>query len=278
MSKKMLSVFLLLSMLIPVSASAHSLYIQAGRYKVLEGKKSPLFFCYGHHIPIDDAVRSKKLNFIKVLRPDSKVVEIKLRDEKSLHSYLVNYDVPGTYVLTATTNPGHFTTWLDKKGRKRHSIKPMSSVVDRASEIVSSLRSSQWTKTYVVCENPSAIFPAITGMPMELVPSKDVNMLKKGEIVEFQAYMNGKPYNGHGYWDATYNGFSTQPEDMYIPRKEVFDGKIKLPVDVAGRWFVRFYTKTPPAKESKDFMLEKKTTTLVFEIPNKRKRSKIDSH
>lgn len=278
MHKKLLSVFLLISMLIPASASAHSLYIQAGRYKVSEGKSSPLYFCYGHHIPIDDAVRSKKLNSVKVIRPDSKIVDIELREGKSLHSYLVNYNVPGTYVLTAATNPGHFTTWLDKKKRKRHSIKPMSSVADRASKIVSSLRSSQWTKTYVVCENPSAIFPAMVGLPMELVPSKDVYMLKKGEIAEFQVYMNGKPYQGHGYWDATYNGFSTQSEDMYVQRQEVSDGKIKLPIDVSGRWFVRFYTKTPPAKKSKDFMLEKKTTTLVFEIPNKRKRPKIDSH
>ncbi|CCO25457.1 DUF4198 domain-containing protein [Maridesulfovibrio hydrothermalis] len=278
MSKRLLAALMVITLFLPATASAHSLYIQAGRYHVAEGKGSPLFFCYGHHIPVDDAVRSKKLNSVKVIRPDSKVEKIALREGKSLHSYIVNYDLPGTYVLTATTNPGYFTTWLDKKGRKRHSIKPMSSVVNRASKIVSSLRSSQWTKTYVVCENPSAIFPAVVGLPMELVPSKDVNMLKKGEVLTFQVYMDGKPYRGHGYWDATYNGFSTQAEDMYIPRQESSNGQIKLPLDVTGRWFVRFYTKTPPAEGSKDFLLEKKTTTLVFELPNERKNPKINSH
>ncbi|HAS87706.1 MAG TPA: DUF4198 domain-containing protein [Desulfovibrio sp.] len=278
MYKKMLSLMLILSVLVPAAASAHSLFIQAGRYHVSEGKRSPLFFCYGHHIPVDDAVRMKKLNNITIVKPDSSSYKIKLRDEKSLHSYVINYDMPGTYVLTAATNPGHFTTWLDKKGRKRHSIKPMSSVADRASEIVGSLRSSQWTKTYVVCETPSAVFPAIVGQPVELVPAQDVSLLKKGDVLEMQVYMDGKPYAGDGYWDATYMGFSTQAEDMYIQKQEIKDGKIKLPIDVTGRWFVRFYTKKAPKVPSPDFKREKKTATLVFEVPNERKRPKIDSH
>lgn len=278
MLKKMISLFMVFAVFLPAAASAHSLYIQAGRYHVAEGKKSPLFFCYGHHIPVDDAVRMKKLNHVTVIKPDSRSYDIKLRDEKSLHSYVIDYDMPGTFVLTAATNPGYFTTWMDKKDRKRHSIKPMSSVADRASKIVSSLRSSQWTKTYVVCENPSAEFPAVVGLPLELVPAKDVSMLKKGEVLEMQVYANGKPYHGDGYWDATYNGFSTQAEDMYIQRQEITDGKIKLPIDVAGRWFVRFYTKKAPTKASPDFKREKNTTTLVFEVPNARKRPKLDSH
>ncbi|WP_415718529.1 DUF4198 domain-containing protein [Maridesulfovibrio sp.] len=278
MLKKLISLFMSLMILLPAAASAHSLYIQAGRYHVSEGKKSPMFFCYGHHIPVDDAVRMKKLNHVSVQQPDGKTYKIKLRDEKSLHSYVINYDMPGTYVLTAATNPGHFTTWMDKKDRKHHSIKPMSAVANRASKIVSSLRSSQWTKTYVVCENPSAVFPAVVGMPMELVPAKDVSMLKKGDVLEMQVYMDGKPYHGDGYWDATYNGFSTQAEDMYIPRQQIVDGKIKLPIDVTGRWFVRFFTKKKPIKESPDFLQEKRTATLVFEVPNERIRPKIDSH
>jgi len=47
---------------------------------------------------------------------------------------------------------------------------------------------------------------------------------------------------------------------------------------VSGRWFVRFFTKKEPMEESPDFMQEKKTATLVFEVPNERKRPKQDSH
>ncbi len=268
---------LLLGLLAPGAVSAHSLYIQAGRQHVSKGKGSPLFFCYGHHIPVDDAVRRKKLEYVRVTAPDGTAEDIPLRDEKSLHSYVVEYEKPGTYALSAATTPGSFTMWKDKKGRRRHSIKPMSAVKDKASEILSSLRSSQWTKTYVVCGEPSQKFPAVIGMPLELVPARDVSGLKQGETLDFQVYRNGEPYTGEGFFDATYNGFSTEAEDNYIPKTAVKGGKFSLPLDVTGRWFVRFYTKTdPPAEWRDDCLKEKRTATLVFEIPNARKRPKAD--
>ena len=42
------------SVCLSTPTQAHSLYIQSSRYHVSEGKSSPLFFCYGHHIPVDD--------------------------------------------------------------------------------------------------------------------------------------------------------------------------------------------------------------------------------
>ncbi len=266
---------LILCLLLPAGAFAHSLFVQVGRYHVNNGKASPLFFCYGHHIPVDDAVRGKKLHYIRVTRPDGSVQNIAIRNEKSLHSYVVKYDMPGTFVLTAETNPGFFTTWTDKKNRKRHSIKPMSAIADKASSVEGSLRSSQWTKTYVTCEKSSKPFPAHMGLPLELVPARDVSNLKQGENLTFTVYMDGKPYKGKGFWDATYNGFSTQAEDMYFPKQEITGGTFTLPLDVPGRWFVRFFAKTPPAGgANRDYLQEKRTTTLVFEVPNKRKRPK----
>lgn len=265
--------------LFPALASSHSLYIQSGRYLVSEGKQSPLFFCYGHHIPVDDAVRRKKLASVRFMDPQGQSKDITLRDEKSLHSYLVDYSMPGTYVLTAETTPGFFTMWTDKKDRKRHAIKPMSALKDRAKSIESSLRSSQWTKTYVVCETASPDFPAHVGLPLELVPQRDPATVKKGEVLKMRVYKDGKPFEGEGFWDATYNGFSTEAEDMYHPRTAVTDGVITMPVEHTGRWFVRFYSKTPPPEQFRDdCLLEKRTATMVFEVPNERRRPKNDSH
>lgn len=271
--------FFLMAFMTPAAVSAHSLYIQAARCHVSPGKSSPLFFCYGHHIPVDDAIRREKLSYIHVLDPDGDVRNIKLREEKSLHSYLVDYEKPGIYTLTAETTPGYFTMWFDKKGRKRHSIKPMSAVVDQASKIEMSLRSSQWTKTYVLCDKTDKPFPAFVGLPLELVPDRDVTQLKPGEVVQLQVYMDGEPYNGGGVWDATYNGFSTQAEDMYLPKSEIKTGAFKIPLDIPGRWFVRFYLKTDAPKDLKgECLQEKRTATLVFEIPNERKRPKAEGH
>ncbi|THB67430.1 MAG: DUF4198 domain-containing protein [Desulfovibrio sp.] len=275
----LLAVSLLLASTLAGGAWAHSLYIQSGRHMVNKGKASPLFFCYGHHIPVDDAVRSEKLAYVRVLAPDGEVREIELREGKSLHSYLVDYDMEGTWVLIAETTPGFFTTWYDQRDRKRHAIAPMSTVADEATRIENSMRSSQWAKSYVCCETCSEDFPAFVGLPLELVPARDVFLVEPGETLDFQVYMDGEPYSGEGFYDATYMGFSVHSEDMYIPRTEVSDGTFRFPVDVAGRWFVRFYTKTEaPEEQRSEYLQEKRTTTLVFEVPGERRRPEIDSH
>lgn len=270
---------IIISLLFSALAQAHSIYIQSGRYKVKEGKGSPLFFCYGHHFPVDDAVRRKKLAYVRVVDPQGITEEIQLRDEKSLHSYVVTYEKKGTYSLIVETTPGYFAMYTDKKGRKRHSLKPLHTFIDNAKEVKSCMRSSQWGKTYIKSGVSSDPFPANVGLPLELVPEKDVDGLKKGDAITFQVYNEGKPYTGKGSWDATYAGFSSEAEDMYFQRTEMSGGKFTLPIEQSGRWFVRFFIKTEaPENKKNEYLTEKRTTTLTFEVRNKRIRPKIDSH
>jgi uncharacterized GH25 family protein len=274
-----LAAFVLLAFMLPTASVAHSLYIQSGRHQVSEGKASPLFFCYGHHFPVDDAIRRQKLAYVRVIAPDGVANEVALRDDRSLHSYPITYEIPGTYVLTAETRPGYFAMYIDKKGRKRHSLKPMDTFADKAQEILSSMRSSQWAKSYVLCGASPKPFPARVGLPLELVPTRDLSQLKKGDRIELQVYNDGQPYDGKGFWDATYTGFSTEAEDLYIQKTPCDAGQFSVPIDVSGRWFIRFYTKTPaPEERQKEYLTEKRTATLVFEVRNERRRPALDSH
>ena len=264
--------FFILFGLVPVASYGHSLYIQSSRYLVHEGKRSPLFFCYGHHFPVDDGVRAKKLKSVRVYTPAGEIREVPIRDETSLHSYMVEYDTPGTYVLAAETNPGYYTVYIDKKGRKRQTIKPKSAIMDKAKEVKKSLYSQQYTKTYVVCKTPSKSFPARIGLPLELVPTRDISALKAGEDLELKVYYNGKPYTGQGTWDATYNGFSTESEDYFYPKKVVSGDTVRIHIPRSGRWFVRYFIKIDAAgKDLEKFTRMKHTATLVFQIPNEHK-------
>lgn len=77
-------VFLML--LVPLSkVSAHSLYIQSTRYAADKGKSLPLFFSYGHYVPVADGIRGKKMKKVQITAPDSTVSEITVRDETTLH-------------------------------------------------------------------------------------------------------------------------------------------------------------------------------------------------
>ncbi len=270
---------LVLAVFIPARSSAHSLYIQSSRYTVSQGKESPLFFCYGHHFPVDDGVRANKLKYITIHEPDGSFQNIKIRNETCLHSYMVRYDLPGTYVLTAETNPGYYTVYIDTKGRKRHTIKPKSAIIDRAEEVTKSLYSKQYTKTYVVCETPSREFPARIGLPLELVPSRDISKLKPGEVLKLQVLLDGKPYTDDGTWDASRNGFSTVSEDNFYPKTHVNGDTIEIPIPHPGRWFVRYYIKIDAEDADREqYTRMKRTSTLVFQIPNQPKRLDRKAH
>lgn len=238
-----------------------------------------MFFGYGHHFPVDDGVRGKKLTSIRVLSPAGPATEIAIRNERTLHSYEVAYENEGTYVLVAETKPGLFAMYTDHKGRNRHTFKAKHRWESDAASIQSSMRSSQWAKTYVNCNKASKTFPAYVGLPFELVPTRAISELKEGESMEFQVYLDGAPYTGEGVWDATYGGFSTEAEDMYHPRTRVQGGKFTIPLDHGGRWFVRYFTKTDAAAENQnDYLTEKRTATITFLVRNERKRAKPKEH
>lgn len=260
-------------------ASAHSLYVQSGRHRVSPGKKTPLFFCYGHHFPVDDGVRSAKLAFIKVFKPSGDIQDFSPRKDTCLQSRMVEYDSQGTYVLAAETNPGFYTKWVDKKGRDRSTIKPMSAVKDKAQKILKALYSKQYAKSYVRCGKPTGVFQGSVGLPLELVPQQDPTTLKAGDTLRLKVYSNGKPFSGHGHIDATYGGFSTESEDLYHPGREVEGDSISIALDHPGRWYIRYYVKTPATKEHMDeYRQLKQTATLVILVPNERKRPKAGHH
>jgi uncharacterized GH25 family protein len=271
-------VFLLL--LVPFSkVSAHSLYIQSTRYAADKGKSLPLFFCYGHYVPVADGIRGKKLKQVQITAPDGSFSNITVRDETSLHSYMVDYGIPGTWILTAETTPGYFTMYTDKKGRNRHAIKSMDHVRDQAAEIHKSYYSRQFAKTYVSCESPSETFPARAGLFMELAPATDIFHLKAGDTLDLDIYMDGKPYAGEGAWDATYMGFSTESEDLFHPRTPVTGSRLSIPLPHPGRWFVRYAVTVPAPEKDRDKYLQMKlTATLTFQIDNARKTPESDSH
>jgi hypothetical protein len=162
--------------------------------------------------------------------------------------------------------------YVDKKGRERHTIKPKSTIIDRAGEIKKSLYSKQYTKTYVVCEKPSAVFPERIGLPLELAPTRDISSLAPGQDLELKVYFNGELFSGQGIWDATYSGFSTESEDNFYPKAAVSGDTVRIHIPHPGRWFVRYYIKIDATgNDLKKYTQMKHTATLVFQIPNERK-------
>jgi len=175
-------------------------------------------------------------------------------------------------VLTAETNPGFYTVWKDEKGKERHSIKPMSALKGKAAEIIKSLYSKQYAKSYVVCGDSDGQYMGRVGLPLELVPVQDPTAMRLGDVLVLKVFKDGRRHAGTGVWSATYNGFSTEAEDMYHPATEVTGDTLTIPLNHPGRWYIRYSIKSDTPGEKKDeYMQLKQTATLVILVPNERK-------
>ncbi|MEA2084231.1 MAG: SUMF1/EgtB/PvdO family nonheme iron enzyme [Thermodesulfobacteriota bacterium] len=248
------------------SVYAHTLWIQSSRYQVKKSLAKPMFFGWGHYLPLDDAISGDKLRYINIFDPTGSSREIEIREDKSLQSHLVTYDQVGTYCLAAETNPGYYTVYKDKNGKTHHATKPKCELPG-AKDISLSVLTLQSTKAYVVCEEPSDNVPGLVGFQLELTPLHDPNRLKPGDELPLEVFFKGKRFEGKGKWVATYNGYSTAGEDYYYKETEVEGGRFKVPIICQGVWFVRFSFKKEAAGEEavKCNHLNYKTT-LVFQV------------
>ncbi len=255
------------------SVSAHTMYIQPSHFQVHKGKSSPFFFCYGHRVPVDDGIRAKKLQKVMVIPPKGEARTIALRDETGLHSYMVDYNMPGTWMVAARTTPGFYTVYVDQKGREHHVIKSLDHVKDKAQKIIMSLFVKQYSKSYVSCGEPSKGPMPAAGLALELVPVNDLFSLKPGQTLEVEILKDGKPFDGEGAWSATYNGFSTGMGEMYYPSAKLKGSRFSMVVDHPGRWFVRYSTTQKAPESKKDQYHELKlSTSMVFQVETQRKK------
>ena len=260
-------------------AFSHTLYIQSSRYQASEGKSVPLFFCYGHFIPVADGIRGKKLNRVLVIAPNGQAQTVEIMDGKGLHSHMVAYNTPGIWGLTAETTPGYYTVYKDKNGKERHAIKSIDQIKDRLGQVIKSYYAKQYAKTYVQCDMATGPFPANLGLPLELVPTQNLFELKPGSTLDLDVYLDGKPYAGQGTWDATYMGFSTQAEDNFYPHTQVTGPRVSIPLPTPGRWFIRYFIKVDaPQKDQDKYLQMKLTASLTLQIDNERKRQAPTSH
>lgn len=252
---------------------AHNYWLESTRYRLAKKSVKPMLVGWGHHLPVDDGMRGEKIDYIRVVAPDGSVTDVDILPGKSLHSYMISYDKPGTYCLASQTKPGYYTMYTDTKGRKRHKAKPKSALSDIA-DIRLSVFSSQFAKAYVVMETSSDSFARPAGLELELMPLKDPYLLSPGDTLPFQVLFRGKPYAGAGEWMATWSGYSTEAETyVHMPLK-IEGGRFDVPITHAGNWFVKFDIKIPSSGEEAkqcDHIKYKSTVTFQVVAPEQRK-------
>lgn len=179
---------------------------------------------------------------------------------------------PGTYVLGVSTAPNmieltaeDFDDYLEHDGvldvleARQQDENPGGPVMERYSKHVKTILQVGDTKT--------ESYATHLGYPIEIVPLTNPSGLTAGDAFEFLVLLDDQPVDGQLVY-INHEGFHGHDEDG--DHREEFsartdsDGKVKIEIPRAGRWYVRLIHMVPVEEEGVDY--ESKWATLTFEV------------
>ncbi len=104
-------------------------------------------------------------------------------------------------------------------------------------------------------------YKTVLGYPVELVPQQNPYKLKKGDSIEILCLKDGKPLAGQ----VVLAGREEKGKIIAAPElRSDANGIVKLRLDGAGKWYVKFINMTKLADPNLNY--ESKWTTLTFEL------------
>jgi uncharacterized GH25 family protein len=241
---------------------------------------------WGHAVPMDDFLMSEAggvtIERYDLVGPDNSTTAMPLpviKKEKVVTSRtgmdiipgdlglrkitLTKETKPGTYQVVAESKATFFTGYVDKNGKTKMTTQAMDEIKD-AKSFNFSCRYKAVAKSYMAIEKWTKPEPA--GHALELMPTCDLSDVHAGDLITFEAVLNGKKLNcdmdGMNYLFATSNTYGGP--DGFSLSSNIMDGKAQIRVPTAGEWVVSVMVRkeVKPDNELKD--LAGKCRTIYY--------------
>ncbi len=271
------SLLVILTILITLAALntalAHDWYINAVDYVLPKPGTATIFMCWGHGLPLDDPIGKPWMSKVEVMDPAGKSSVLDLPEEKSYHFTEIDCNQPGTYTIYGESAPeAYYCMYLDKAGKMHHVGKALDEI-DDAAKVIFGARLFYAPKTCITVGEISddAPAPEPVGQKLEIVPLQAPGTIHSGDRFRFRVLLDGKPVPDGARFDATYLGYSMQPDDYVFMGRAVRDGIGEVDIPCAGVWYIRahYYEDAPAEMKSKcgKYMYLATLTFLVGKKP-----------
>jgi uncharacterized GH25 family protein len=287
MNKKFTLCFTMIAALaITTSAFSHSLWVNINESFAHPPGHVISSLGWGHAVPMDDFLMSDAgavtIEKYILVGPDNSKTAMALpviQKEKIITSKTGMNIVPGdlglrkisltektktgTYQVIAESKATFFTGYVDKNGKTKMTTKPMDEIKG-AKKFNFSTRYKAVAKSYMAIKKWTQPTPA--GHELELMPTCDLSDVHAGDLVSFEASLNGKKLNcgmdGMYYLMGTSNTYGGP--DGFSLCAYIMDGKAQVRIPTAGEWVVSVMVKkeVTPRNELKD--LVGKCTTVYY--------------
>lgn len=186
--KGALALCLMVMVLAPSSAKAHTLWINLSEHYPQQGFTNACFG-WGHRYPLDDFLSPEALASLELLHPDGERETLMPGDGGYLATKI---DLPaaGNYVVAATLKPLYYTRYRED-GEIHHRAGPKAGI---DGEILLSALAHQYAKALVAvgaCKwEPDKL---VVGHRLEIVPLQDPHKLALGDALKVRVLFDGKP-------------------------------------------------------------------------------------
>jgi hypothetical protein len=240
----------------------HTLWIQSSiGYNLPPGRKTNIFFGWGHHLPVHDPICSLGKQWVKeytVHEPDGNIIHDSIDGEKNGGFVSIPYvcKKEGTYRLASHIPTGYYTIYQTKNGEWHHFTEPLDTMEhpDEVEKILISLRYWEWTKAIMTVGKPDDNALKPVGQKMEIMLDKNPVEYKAGDTVHFTVLKDGKPLTEPGgSFYAQDQGRSSGFDDFLYDKEPLNeDGTGSFTITRPAVWHLKVQWGYPAPKEYED--------------------------
>lgn len=258
----------LLSLSLVASLFAHDLFLKTDSFFLQPNSKFTIKIMNGTFQASEGAVSFARLNDVSVVSSGKRVHPVETDFTKNETTAFMNLTTgaAGTYVVGLSTKSreialkaADFNEYLKEDGlpdtleERRKTGELEKDAKERYAKHVKAILQ--------VGDKRTDDFKTVLGYPVELVPQQNPYRLKKGDTMEILCLKDGKPLAGQ----VVLAGREENAKIVVAPElRSDKNGIIKLRLDGAGKWYVKFINMTKLSDPNLNY--ESKWTTLTFEI------------
>lgn len=266
--KRKIIVVVLIALLGVLPLFAHDLFLKSDTFFLLPNSNFAVKIMNGTFQKSEGAVAFDRLNDVSVVSRGKRTHPVEKDLIKDGTTALLNLTTgaAGTYLVGLSTNhreialkAADFNNYLKEDGlpdtleERRKAGELEKDAKERYSKHVKAI--------YQVGDKHTDDYETVLGYPVELVPQANPYKMKKGDTIEILCLKDGKPLaNQVVLAGREENGKMIDAPALRSDSK----GMIKLPLDGAGKWYVKFINMTKLTDPAVNY--ESKWTTLTFEL------------
>jgi hypothetical protein len=238
----------------------HTLWIQSSAgYNFGPGRKTHLFFGWGHHLPVHDPIQilgKQWVNEFRICEPDGNIIQETFGEEAGAFPYFpYEFNKEGTYRLASHVPTGYYSIYRDKLQKWHHYVQPLDTLdQDTVDKMLISLKYWEWAKAIMTVGNPDDNALQPVGQEMEIMLDKNPVEYRAGDTVRFTVLRNGKPLTEPGgTFYAQDQGHSPGFDDFVydaVPLNE--DGTGSFEITRPAVWYLKAQWGFPAPKEYED--------------------------